>query len=465
MRSRQLKIRHKIILWITSVGLIVTMFFAGYTLHESIELSYEIMDEDLKSDVQEDLKSLEMEPHGRIAEVFDTLLDFDESHWIKVFDDQMNLVYSSTLSGTADIPFEEGDSGYNYQIQLPRPAGDDGRQPLTVVRVNVFDIQIGDRSYKIQIAKDIKRLEKEVDELVSIVVVGFLLASVLLIVLSYFLTGKILEPIININRLTGEISATRLNRRIPLGKSKDEIYILSQSLNSMFDRLQQAFDMQKQFTADAAHELKTPITMLHLFMDQSLARQDLPQDYIRQLLSQMDILRRMRRMVKQLLDLSALDLKEHLQLEVFELSSMLHQVLEDFDIVFSSRNISLETGIPPGYPYRGDRDKLSRMFINLIDNAVKYNQDGGKIVVKLAEKNGWACISVWNSGPGIPDEDLPHVFDTFFRVDKSRSKTYGGSGLGLAIVKSIVQLHRGTVSMESQAGHWCLVTVHLPLNQ
>jgi two-component system OmpR family sensor kinase len=265
-----------------------------------------------------------------------------------------------------------------------------------------------------------------------------------------------------INRLSRDISDRTLDRRIPLGKSRDELYDLSSSLNRMFDRLQYSFDAQKQFVADASHELKSPITLLTLFMEEALHRKDVPDSFMERLTHQMNILRRMSRLVKNLLDLSALKLKSTIDFEEVNLPGLLKSVLEDYEDVFTARSISVTMNIPEKLRVWGDKDQLQRVFINLMDNAIKYNYAGGEIKIS-AEAIGYDLrFSLFNTGRGIPRADLERVFDQFYRVEKSRSLQYGGSGLGLTIVKRIVELHGGTVQMKSEPGAWTRISITFP---
>ena len=181
-----------------------------------------------------------------------------------------------------------------------------------------------------------------------------------------------------INRMARDINDRSLDRRIPLAKSRDELYELSESLNRMFDRLQYSFTMQKQLIVDASHELKSPITLLSLFMEDSIPQQDLPEAFRLRLIRQADTLRRMSRLVKNLLDLSALEMKESIDFEELSLSELVTSVHENYAEVVDARQIKVAIDIPEDLRIRGNRDCLQRALINLIDNAVKYNIEGAE---------------------------------------------------------------------------------------
>jgi two-component system OmpR family sensor kinase len=247
-----------------------------------------------------------------------------------------------------------------------------------------------------------------------------------------------------------------------LGRSKDELYELSESLNRMFDRLQYSFAMQKQFIADASHELKSPITLLSLFMEDAIHLKELPEIFRTRLIRQYDTLQRMRRLVKNLLDLSALEAKETLSFEEFALFPMVRAVSNDYADVLSARQIEMKIEVPENLQIKGDKDSMQRVLINLIDNAIKYNKERGRIEITAEEKNHMVHLSIFNTGLGIPGKDIHRVFGQFYRVEKSRSSQYGGSGLGLTIVKRIIELHRGDIIIESEPNVWTRVYIRLP---
>ena len=173
----------------------------------------------------------------------------------------------------------------------------------------------------------------------------------------------------------------------------------------------------------------------------------------------------MDRLVRTLLELSVLELRGSLTLEPFSITDLAVSVLEDFAALMERNKIRLETEMERQLEIRGDKDKIRRAMINIFDNAVKYNVEGGLIQLKITGKKDGIHLSGYNSGSGIPKEDLPRVFDQFYRVDKSRSTKHGGAGLGLAIVREIVHLHKGMVAIDSQKGAWTRVDIFLPINQ
>jgi signal transduction histidine kinase len=460
-----MRIRHKIALWVTGAGLITSLVFSLVTFWEMREQPYKVLDSELETTVGVLVGLLDQNqnPHDMVQAKIRSI--FSNRYWIKVYDQNRHLVYQSDLATFVDIPLHNrGDDGYTVRTHIPmdRIYLHQDRQDEVTFRVRVIDAVSAGVPYLIQIAKPIEELDEELSDLMLALGVGMAASTALLVILSYLVAGRIVKPISVINRLSKEINEKTLEKRIPLGHSRDELYELSSSLNRMFDRLQFSFTKQKQFLASASHELKSPTAMLRLFFDQAVQRQDLPESFQQQLSNQGTIVLRMERLIKTLLELSVLELKDSLEIEEFSLTALLRSVLEDFSVVVADRNIRLQVTLPENLRVLGDKDMIRRMAINILDNAVKYNFEKGEIKLEASEEKGSVRLSLFNTGPGIPKDELEKVFEQFFRVEKSRSLQYGGSGLGLSIVKQIARLHGGTAVMESEPGAWARIRISLP---
>lgn len=461
-----MKIRHKITLWVAGAGFLTSLVLSLIVFLEMREQPFKILDSDLGSTAAALAERLckEQRPFekGRI----NAFSLQGKEYWVKVYGEDLRPVCQSDLSRVVDIPLyrNRGDDGYTVEVHVSRQIAhlrQDKRDEVHF-RVRVMEAQIGGAPHLIQIARPMEELQKEIADLQAGLGVGLAVSTVLLVIVSYVLAGRIVRPVADINRLTKEINENTLGKRIPLGTSHDELCELSASLNHMFDRLQYSFAKQKQFLANASHELKSPVAMLRLFFDEAAQRQDLPEAFQHQVIGQGEHVLRMDRLVKNLLELSVLELKDSLTPEEFSLTDLVHSVLEDFSLILTEAKIRLETHLPTTLNMIGDKDKIRRMLINLLDNAIKYNMEHGEIKLELTEKDDFICISLFNTGLGIPKEEREKVFDQFYRVEKSRSLQYGGAGLGLAIVKQIVRLHHGKISLESEPGAWTKIDVTLP---
>lgn len=459
-----MKIRYKISLWIAGAGLITSLLFSLSIFYEMVEQTYNTVDSGLKRAGKMVVNSLGKSQTIKGIEETRILTGLDELYWIKIYNHNNNVIYQSEQSENISLPLHPQERKYTVRTTIPQNNPHMRERGLNKVsfRARILKTTLDGRHYIIQVATSLDELDEEILEVVLILIVGLTVSTLFLLLISHFIAGKILEPIKTINRLTIEINERTLNKRIPLGKSHDELYQLSKSLNRMFDRLQLSFIRQKQFIASASHELKTPISMLRMFMDNAISQQDCPEPFKQQLIDQEAILIRMERLVKTLLDLSAMELKEVLEIKNFNLTKVIRIILHDFLPVIAANDIQLDVRLPDDVCMAGNQDKIRLMLINILDNAIKYNYKNGTIKLVVSETGDSINISLYNTGPGIPSQDLEKIFEQFYRVEKSRSLQYGGTGLGLAIVKKIVSLHHGSVKMESKKGEWAKIEINLP---
>ncbi|MCF6188128.1 MAG: HAMP domain-containing histidine kinase [Desulfobulbaceae bacterium] len=461
-----MNIRNRITLWITGAGLLAGLLFSIVISYELIEQPYELLDAELDSQAHTLLVGLAPGTGNPAAGSNKTMLEsLGRLYWFKVFDQQQELVYASAMTNFADLPLKKRKNSYNISATIPKNAGaleqDDSNE--VTFRVRIFTIPFGEQEYLVQIARPMEKLQEEIVDLVIAIAVGLIVFTLALVLLGYLVAGKILQPITEINALALEISDKTLDKRIPLPVTHDELYRLSSSLNRMFDRLQFSFNRQKEFIADASHELKTPLAMQRLFFDEAGQRNDLPPDFQNRLDAQEKICHRMDRLVKNLLDLSALDLTDSLDPAKVNLSVLADSLLLDFDDIFRAASIQLTVDIQENVTLLADEEKLRRVLINLIDNAIKYNAEHNpEIRFSLRTKDSSILMEISNSGRGIPPDELSLVFNQFYRVEKSRATAHGGSGLGLTIVQRIIELHHGSIEIENAPHNMVRVRITLP---
>ena len=464
-----MKIRHRIMFWVAGAGLLSSLVFSLVIFLEMREQPLKILDAQLKAEADAVAVQLATGQKPLDSEQVKVPLMSSVRYWIKGYDRDQRAVYQSEMSKVVDLPLyrDRGEDGYTVSAHVPRkhidPHQDDDDDEIAF-RVRAIEINIHGLPYLIQIARPIENLEEESSDLLAAIAIGLAVSTALLLSLSYAMAGRIVKPIATINRLARDINENSLEKRIPPGSSRDEIHELATCLNQMFDRLQFSFARQKQYIADASHELKSPIAMLRFFFDEAMQRRDLPEAFQQQMDNQMRNVLRMDRLVKTLLELSVLEVKTSLTPAPFSLSDLLRSVVADFMPLLEKEKINIEANLPPDLNMTGDMDYIRRVFINILDNAVKYNMENGRIMLTSEENNSNICISLYNTGPGIPEDELENVFDQFCRVEKSHSPQYGGAGLGLAIVRRIVQLHGGRVKMESVEGAWARITICLPID-
>jgi heavy metal sensor kinase len=278
---------------------------------------------------------------------------------------------------------------------------------------------------------------------------------------AYLLAGASLRPVRRVSAAAKTVSASTLDTRLALQGPKDEVKELADTFDAMLERLQHTFELQNNFVADVAHELRTPLASLRTNLE--VVSSDVEatlDDYHGMIATQERALSRLERLVS---DLLILTIGEQ-PLNATEVSpgTILEEVFSDLRQKALERQITLRLLNDADVVIHGDATLLARAFSNLIENAIHYNVPGGCITVNVDSKDHWAVVTVADSGIGIAPEHLPSIFDRFYRVDASRSRHNGGAGLGLSIVSSIVQRHGGQLSVTSTPGEGSVFTVLLP---
>lgn len=279
---------------------------------------------------------------------------------------------------------------------------------------------------------------------------------------SWFL-NRALQPITQISATATKIANGDLSQRIPPSDTEDELGALTRVLNTTFARLENSFAQQAQFTSDASHELRTPVTVLLSQIQTTLARERTAADYRESLETCQRTAQRMRRLLESLLELARFDAgQEALKCQSVDLAVVVADCVEAVQPLASERGLQLRYE-PFPVLCRGDSARLSQVVTNLLTNAVHYNRPHGKIEVITRAEKDTAVVRITDTGIGIAPADQARVFERFYRVDAARTTSTGRTGLGLAIVQAIVEAHGGTVDIESVAGSGTTFTVRLPL--
>jgi len=336
------------------------------------------------------------------------------------------------------------------------------------VQIRFINYPIFDYNHKVRGIVQVGTLMDNINEFLQNLLLVLVISVPTLIFIAglagYFLAGKAMKPIREIAAATKEITANNLEERIVVDVPRDEIGQLSETINEMLDRLSQSFNQVKQFTADASHELRTPLTILRGEVEIGLRGDRTAEEYREILISNLEEVERMSRIVSDLLLLSKADIgQESLAAESVDLHALVRELTGQFTVLAEQKKITLESRLEPVPAVVGDCLRLRQMAANLLVNAIRYTPPGGSITVRLHQQEaGGVALVVEDTGIGIPAEDLPRIFDRFYRVDKARSRQEGGSGLGLSIVKWIVDAHQGTIEVTSEPGIGTTFTVVLP---
>jgi len=309
--------------------------------------------------------------------------------------------------------------------------------------------------YDSEQAKLISEIQKN---LLNITLVLAIAAIVLMLIFSRALTVRITD----LAKATRIVSEGDYDHKIEI-KGNDELTELGREFNDLTQRLKETEELRRRFVSDASHELKTPLASIRLLSDSILGAENMDADTMRDFVNDIgDEAERLQRTTEKLLSLTRMDSMAGLDLERLELKSVVEKTLRLLAPLAVEYKIAISSDLHAGCFIYGNEDLVYRIIFNLVENAIKYNVANGKVKIKLRRKNESILLVVEDTGIGIPDEDLPHIFSRFYRVDKARSREAGGSGLGLSIVYDAVKLHNGSVSVEKRKGQGTRFVVTFP---
>ena len=332
------------------------------------------------------------------------------------------------------------------------------------VRVVTVPVHLGrETPYLVQAASSLEGIEDALTR--AGLILGVLTPTVFVISLlgGWFLVGRSLRPVDEMTRTALAIEHTNLDLRIAAPGSDDEIARLASAFNEMIARLDQSFRQIQQFSADASHELKTPLTSIRGEAEVALMREMPAEEYRRALRSIVEETERMSAIVENLLLLARADAAQiQLRREKVALQDLVMEVYDQLEPLARRKHITLDVSELEDAETSGDPLWLRQVLVNLLNNAVKYTPSGGTVILSLAVAGEEARIAVADTGPGIPAEHLPHIFDRFYRVDSGRSRDAGGVGLGLNIAQWAAESHGGRIEVASEVGKGTIFTLILP---
>ena len=279
----------------------------------------------------------------------------------------------------------------------------------------------------------------------------------------WFLAGRALKPVDIITRSAQKITAENLNQRLEVVNPNDEIGRLAETFNKTLARLDNSFRRTRQFSSDVSHELRTPLTILRGETEVGLRWAKEPDEFRDLLRSNLDEIKRMSEIIEYLLELSRVEAGElPLNLQEVDLEDLLYEMIQPLETIARERGINIVFARNGPVLIQGDRLRLKQIFLNLLENALKYSPVGGDMRISLSGDGRNAHIAFTDSGPGIPAEDLPNIFERFYRVDKARNRAHGGLGLGLSVAKSLAEAMGGQIEAASEVGNGSTFTVSFP---
>ncbi len=328
-------------------------------------------------------------------------------------------------------------------------------------RLRLANFKRGD--LRLLIAADAAPARETVEQLLT---AYFLALPVVLVVVglgSWWMAGRALRPIVDITAAAAAITAERLDARLPVLPADDEIGRHTRVLNAMFDRLQRSFEQASRFTADASHELRTPLTILRGEIEEALRSTTGNPEHEKLLVSLLEQTGSLQKISANLLLLARFDAgKTQLEFLPVDFSAQVTEAIEDAELMAAPARIKIATIVAPELRVTGDAVLLRRVLLNLVDNAVRYNQPNGELRFELKAEGAEVVFSLANTGRGIPAEKHAELFQRFFRLDSDRNRASGGSGLGLSLCRAIVQAHKGSLALGRADETWTEFIVRLP---
>jgi heavy metal sensor kinase len=319
--------------------------------------------------------------------------------------------------------------------------------------------------FLIEVAAPYNQIESVLRGLLLTFALGLPLIVALAIGGGYLLMRRALHPVDEIRQKAAQITSRNLSERLPVVHTGDELERLATDLNRMIARLEESFLQINRFSADASHELRTPLTVLQGELEAIAQKgQGLPEDVRDTIGSALEETQRLSKIVASLLAISRLEAGEaRVQPVRLDFAELARTTTDQMKLLADEKRISLTSDGSEPVEVEADPSRLKQVVVNLLDNAIKYTPEGGNVSISVMRRDGHAVLEVADSGLGISADDLPHVFERFYRADKARSRQMGGTGLGLSIVRSICLAHGGQITVNSTEGRGSLFRVELPL--
>ncbi|MBI5642256.1 MAG: HAMP domain-containing protein [Deltaproteobacteria bacterium] len=459
-------IKLRLVIWFLVV---FSIFFAGLELflyYKLEEVTIHLADEHLKSEVdtlanlmaiEEAQGQLESELQELAAAVTGVYAEKLSGHYYQlVSSDGVILVRSPSLSlGDVSLPVYIGTPEGDY-----RTVSGPNNVPLRIISQS-FQFSVGTLTF--QAGDSLKDTYDLLSSFRKIILFVFPFVFIVCGIGVFLMTGWALRPLKTFTSKIGQITEENLGERVEERGAVMELKPLAASFNTMLGHLEESFSRQKQFLSDASHELRTPTSIIKSFCDVTLGRERAPNDYKEALRKIGDTVNRMCDIINRILVISRLDNKTiQFKPVKMELMDLMKDVLKLIEPSAANKGIVIKIE-GTGVSIRGDREGLTEVFTNIVENAIKYNKPSGRVDINVSDLNGNALVEIQDTGIGIPEIEKEKIFDRFYRVDASRGVTVG-SGLGLSIVRTIVEAHGGTVEVTSNLGQGSTFHVYLPKN-
>jgi heavy metal sensor kinase len=356
------------------------------------------------------------------------------------------------------------------QTPLPPTSGDQPSFLTTNLdalqyRIARQNVRIAGQQFQVDAAVPTEPFDQALDNFQLIEKRFLPLLVVLASLLGYWLSGRALAPVNRIIESAQRVEVRNLSGRLEVPRARDELRRLTEQVNAMLDRIEFSVKRITQFTADASHDLRTPLTLIRTSAELALRRPRSESEYRETLGRILATSEETSELIEHMLMLARADVNAaQLKLQPVSLYPILLRVAQKLNVLTLGKGLTFsQSVIPYSHTLLGDQAALQRLFISILENAVKYTPAGGHVSLNFHLEDGNAIVEVSDTGIGISEQDLPHVFERFYRADQARSREVRGSGLGLSIAKWITERHHGELQIQSRSGLGTTVTIHIPL--
>lgn len=458
---KSLTIQVRLTAWYFLSLAIIVVIFAGGSWFAMKASMYHSIDRDLRYrivSVVPFIESHSLNTREQFTKVFANSSDSSiVGVFVQITDEQSNILYESDLLRSHGVPV------------IP-PGSPDGTISLSAVGGRGWPIRVASKhvvvdgvGLTVHVVEPLRDLLNSLREYSLYLAVFVPIALLLTTTAGYWMSRTALAPVEQIRKEAESIDPADLTTRLRVPPTDDELARLAQTLNAMLSRIEASFRSIERFTADASHELRAPLALILTAGEVSLRRERSKEELAEVLRKVIREARHMSNLVENLLDLARGDARQrHTELMPVDLAGMLRDLIAELAPSAASKGLTLTAGLPEReVRVLGEATELRRLFVILADNAIKYTE-AGSVHLKLSSESSLVKVTISDTGIGIEEAALPHVFDRFWRGDKVRSRTEGGAGLGLSLASQIIQRHAGALSVESELGRGSTFTVQLP---
>ena len=461
-------IRSRLTAWyVTLLAIILILFsvllnyFLAKRLHESVDNSLTVSATVVATSATMRLGNSPLPGLNQLFEQF--MNQGNLNKFYRIYDGSGNVGSRSKNISASQFPLSQGayaDALEGKNSYETFTVG--GQQPIRVITMPI--LLEGKLINLVQVGTSLEAVQETLRNLKIFLFTAVPSVLILAALFLRFMARRALKPISRIIDTAREIGqGQELSKRIPVLKIKDELGQLALTFNEMMNRLENSFAQMRQFSSDASHELRTPLTVLKGQNELILSKQRKPEEYQEVISSNLEEINYMSKVLEDLFVLSKSDENQvNLDYKPVDLRALVEEVFKHAEILAEEKNIKIIIAFLEPIEIKGDEVRLRQMVWNVLQNGIKYTQQGGELKISLQNEGDFALLTIQDTGIGIPEEDLPLIFNRFYRVDKARTRDEGGSGLGLSICRQIAEAHKGKIEVESKLGVGTRFKIRLP---